>query len=231
LTSTGWSMSRPRSTPTTIFYTIMKLLWLDRHKVHVTCQMLAKLAISASFDSSTRFLMITLRILKQTTPQRTKTPVHFHASATPPEFLAPLYYDTRFLLERSRAIKCPSLPLQLAGGKRVQEALTWPGMLEHFLWSENAIWGCRRNRSHCVRNTHPWDSDGNVGALDSEDVDIVAVFDCLQSDSPTSGQEGQPPGTRLTRIKAPQLVLKPQRMGEGIMLTVRHPCVSGQFAC
>jgi hypothetical protein len=54
-----------------------------------------------------------------------------------------------------------------------------------------------------------------VGALDSDDVDIVAVLDCLQSDSPTSGQEGEPPGTRLTRIKDQQLVLKPQRMGGG----------------
>jgi hypothetical protein len=55
--------------------------------------------------------------------------------------------------------------------------------------------------------------DGNVGALDSEDVYMVAVLDCLQSDSPTSGQEGESPRTRLTRIKAQQLVLKPQRMG------------------
>jgi glutathione synthase len=88
-------------------------------------------------------------------------------------------------------------------------------MLEHFLGSESAIWGCRRNRSHCVRKRHPLYLDGDVGALDSEDVDIVAVVDCLQSDSPTSGREGEPPGTRLTRIKAQQLVLKPQRMGGG----------------
>jgi hypothetical protein len=54
-----------------------------------------------------------------------------------------------------------------------------------------------------------------VGALDSEDIDIAAVVDCLQSDSPTSGQEGEPPWTRLARIKAQQLVLKLQRMGGG----------------
>jgi hypothetical protein len=194
---------------------IIKLFWLDGHEVHVTSQTLAELAISVSFHPSTRALMITLRILLQTTPQRTISAVYFHASAIPPDFLAPLYYDTRFLLGRSRAIKCPSLPLQLAGSKKVQEALTWPGMLEHFLGSESAIWGCRRSRSRCVRNRHPWDSDGNVGALDSEDVDIVAVVDCLQSDSPTSGQEGEPPGTRFTCIKAQQLVLNPQLMSGG----------------
>ncbi|KAJ8585454.1 hypothetical protein M405DRAFT_936016 [Rhizopogon salebrosus TDB-379] len=177
---------------------IIQLLWLDRYEVHVACQTLAELAVSVSLDPSARALMIALCILYQTTPQCTKSPVYFHASATQPQFLAPLYYDTRFLQEGSRAIKCPSLPLQLAGGKKVQEALTWSGMLEHFLGSESAIRGCRRSRSHCVRSRHPWDSDGNVG-----------VFDCLQSDSPTSGQDGVPPGTRLTRIKAQQLVLKP----------------------
>ncbi|KAJ8588552.1 hypothetical protein M405DRAFT_842417 [Rhizopogon salebrosus TDB-379] len=51
-------------------------------------------------------------------------------------------------------------------------------------------------------------------ALDSEDGDVVAQLD-LQCDSPTSGQEGEPPGTRLARIEAQSLVLKPQREGGG----------------
>jgi glutathione synthase len=53
-------------------------------------------------------------------------------------------------------------------------------------------------------------------ALDSEDADIIAVLDYLQSDSPNSGQEGEPPGTRLARIIARLLMLKPQREGEGL---------------
>jgi len=36
-------------------------------------------------------------------------------------------------LERSRAAQCPSLALQLAGGKKVQEVLTRPGVLDRFL--------------------------------------------------------------------------------------------------
>jgi glutathione synthase len=31
--------------------------------------------------------------------------------------------------------------LQLAGGEKVQEALTHPGILEHFLGNESVIWG------------------------------------------------------------------------------------------
>jgi hypothetical protein len=121
LTSTDWSMSCSRSTSIIIFYIIIQLLWLDRHEVHAARQTLAELAVSVSLDLSARALMIALCILYQTTPQCTKSPVYFHASATPPQFLAPLYYDTRFLLGRSRVIKCPSLPLQLAGGKKVRK--------------------------------------------------------------------------------------------------------------
>ncbi|KAJ8584138.1 hypothetical protein M405DRAFT_884476 [Rhizopogon salebrosus TDB-379] len=64
--------------------------------------------------------------------------------------------------------------LRFAG---VQEALTRPSMLEHFLENESAY---------------------------------------LQSDSSTSGQDAQPPGTRLAPIKAQSLLmLKPQREGGG----------------
>jgi hypothetical protein len=42
------------------------------------------------------------------------------------------------------------------------------------------------------------------------------VLDYLQSDLPNSGQEGEPPGTRLARIEAQLLMLKPQREGEGL---------------
>jgi hypothetical protein len=48
-------------------------------------------------------------------------------------------------------------------------------------------------------------------ALESGDGNVVAPLDHPQSDSPTSGQEGEPPGTHLTRIQAQSLVLKPQR--------------------
>jgi len=53
-----------------------------------------------------------------------------------------------------------------------------------------------------------------MSALNSEDADIVAVLDHLQSNSPISGQ-GEPPEIRLARIKAESLVLKPQREAGG----------------
>jgi hypothetical protein len=49
------------------------------------------------------------------------------------------------------------------------------------------------------------------------------VLDYVQSDLPSSGQEGEPPGARLARIKAQSLMLKPQREGGGLNV-YREPC-------
>jgi hypothetical protein len=43
---------------------------------------------------------------------------------------------------------------------------------------------------------------GIMWALDSEDGDVVAPLDNLQSDSTTSGQEDEPPGNFFPYIKA-----------------------------
>ena len=59
--------------------------------------------------------------------------VYFRAGYTPNDYPTAAQYDTRHFLESSRAIQCPSIQLQLAGGKKVQEVLTQPGVLEHFL--------------------------------------------------------------------------------------------------
>jgi len=51
----------------------------------------------------------------------------------PNDYASQADYETRVLLESSRAVQCPGLTLQLAGAKKVQEVLTHPGMLERFL--------------------------------------------------------------------------------------------------
>ena len=37
------------------------------------------------------------------------------------------------MMERSAAIKCPTVPYQLSGTKKVQQVLAQPGMVEKFL--------------------------------------------------------------------------------------------------
>ncbi|KAG2079703.1 glutathione synthase, partial [Suillus discolor] len=171
---------------------------LEKHQIHVIRQTLTDLAVSASLDPSTHALILTSPT--NSSPHEIST-IYFRATYTPSDFPSPSYYDTRFLLERSRAIKCPSLPLQLAGGKKVQEALTRPGVLERAKWGARAL----DLTAHAADIRATW---MGMWALDSEDVDIVAALDHF----PDSGQaQGSvPPGTRLARHKAPSLVLKPQ---------------------
>ncbi|KAF9028344.1 hypothetical protein BDZ89DRAFT_1133663 [Hymenopellis radicata] len=61
------------------------------------------------------------------------TEIYYRAGYTPTDYLAKSNYDMHFLLMRSKAIKCPSIPLQLAGGKKVQQVLAQPGVLERFV--------------------------------------------------------------------------------------------------
>ncbi|OXU23570.1 hypothetical protein TSAR_006175 [Trichomalopsis sarcophagae] len=46
-------------------------------------------------------------------------------------------WEVRLLLERSRAIKCPSIQYHLAGTKKVQQQLAVPGVLERFYLESN----------------------------------------------------------------------------------------------
>lgn len=59
--------------------------------------------------------------------------VYFRALYAPSEYNTSTSWAARHHLERSAAIKCPSILLQLAGSKKVQQVLTDAGTLEHFL--------------------------------------------------------------------------------------------------
>ncbi|XP_017877007.1 glutathione synthetase-like [Ceratina calcarata] len=47
-------------------------------------------------------------------------------------------WEVRLLIERSRAIKCPSIQYHLAGTKKVQQSLAYPGALNVFVKDESA---------------------------------------------------------------------------------------------
>lgn len=117
----------------------------------------------------------------------------------PHEYPTSSHYTTRFLLERSKAIKCPTIALQLAGGKKVQEVLTQPGVLDHFLSDQDLSPGDIEE----LRKSFM----GMWGLDVSEDMltpDLEAI---------KSGKEEF--GVRKAREEALSLVLKPQREGGG----------------
>jgi glutathione synthetase len=105
---------------------------LERHSIKVVRQTLPELAISVSVDETTQVL--TVKLSTSSSPIEIST-IYFRACYTPTDFTDSSIYDLRFLLEKSKAIKCPSIPLQLAGGKKVQQVLCQPGVLERFLQS------------------------------------------------------------------------------------------------
>lgn len=130
--------------------------------------------------------------------------VYFRAGYVPTDYPTPAHYDTRFLLERSRAIKCPTIPLQLAGGKKVQEVLTHPGVVERFMdGSQTGTEG--QARAAELRETwmHMWALDDPDPC--AEGLEIEAEFQFA----------GEPRGVSLARSHAASLVLKPQREGGG----------------
>lgn len=137
--------------------------------------------------------------------------MYFRAGYTPTDFPTSAQYATRFKLERSRAIKCPSIALQLAGGKKVQQVLTKPGVLERFLCDEKR-WG------DDVLGTDPVSEVranwmGMWGLDDTEDPGGSV------GDEAARRSEGyhvtEELGTRKARELAASLVLKPQREGGG----------------
>lgn len=69
----------------------------------------------------------------------TATVVYFRAGYEPGHYHSKNEWDARLLIERSAAIKCPSIHYHLAGTKKVQQALAKPGMLNRFLSNDDQI--------------------------------------------------------------------------------------------
>ncbi|CAH0760223.1 unnamed protein product [Diatraea saccharalis] len=64
--------------------------------------------------------------------------VYYRSGYEPAQYPSSKEWDARLRVERSTAIKCPSIAYQLAGTKKVQQALAVPGVLEKFMGGGNA---------------------------------------------------------------------------------------------
>lgn len=130
--------------------------------------------------------------------------VYFRTGYVPVDYPTPIQYTTRFLLERSKAIKCPTIALQLAGGKKVQEVLTQPGVLERFLSDKR--YGEHVFGEHEINELRA--SFMGMWGLDVGEDMLTPDYTAIKS-----GQEEF--GVRKARECAMSLVLKPQREGGG----------------
>ena len=110
------------------------LTYCCRHSIHVIRQTFDELAVSAQVLPGSRILQVKLPgLLPDGAESIEISTVYFRAGYTPKDYPTPQHYSTRQLLESSVAIQCPSIPLQLAGGKKVQQVLTLPGEMERFI--------------------------------------------------------------------------------------------------
>ncbi|XP_064108450.1 glutathione synthetase-like isoform X1 [Macrobrachium nipponense] len=64
--------------------------------------------------------------------------VYFRAGYEPGQYHTEAEWEARLTIERSKAIKCPSIQYHLAGTKKVQQELARPGMLKRFLSDSEA---------------------------------------------------------------------------------------------
>ena len=63
--------------------------------------------------------------------------VYFRAGYSPEDHPTEKEWDARLLIERSLAIKCPTIAYHLAGCKKIQQVLAEPGVLEQFITSSS----------------------------------------------------------------------------------------------
>jgi glutathione synthase len=129
------------------------------HGIHVTRRTFAQLATTASISPLRALIIAPISPGLDAAPVEVSV-VYYRTGYAPKDYASSADYATRALLERSRAAQCPSLALQLAGAKKVQEVLTRPGMLERFLTpSEGAA--AVRDSWVCMWSL---DADGGAGA-------------------------------------------------------------------
>lgn len=114
--------------------------------------------------------------------------VYFRAGYTPIDYSSDTDYATRFQLEACRAVKCPSIPLQLAGSKKIQEFITHHNRLEELL------------------------PTGQLEDSLTYSDQVIALIRSTWMDMWSLDSDG---GTEKARVHANTTVLKPQREGGG----------------
>lgn len=157
---------------------------LEKHGVQTVRRSFAQLHEQASLNSSST------RELYLASPNSPNdlteiSVVYFRAGYTPSDYPSATEWETRTTIERSRAIKCPSVALQLSGAKKVQQVLTEPGVLDRFIADDEY-------------------------RLEKDEL-VTTFMKLYPLDDSALGKEAM----RLAYSQSHRFVLKPQREGGG----------------
>lgn len=129
---------------------------------------------------------LTIALPGQTSSQEISV-VYFRAGYSPTDYPDASQWATRLLLERSLAIKCPTVALQLAGAKKVQQVLCEPKLLETLLQGTSIQQHEIDQLRGSFMDMYPLDSVSEMGKR----------------------------GLELAQTKSEDFVMKPQREGGG----------------
>ncbi|SCV73872.1 BQ2448_6302 [Microbotryum intermedium] len=172
---------------------------LQTHQIHLLRIPFSQLHLYSSLDPKTSNLILTL-------PSHPQTPfeisvVYYRSGYSPDDYTTQgKEWNTRLLFERSRAIKCPTLALQLSGCKKVQQVLADPQQLARFL----DVGTASTAKEEAVVS--------RIEASSLEHEELVSSFMGLYPlDATPSGKEAY----QLALSFPDRFVLKPQREGGG----------------
>lgn len=170
---------------------------ISRHGIHVVRHTFDELQNLATLEDTTQLLKLPSP-LHPTLPADEIAVIYYRAAYTPNDYPDRSAWTTRLLLERSKAIKCPSMALQLAGAKKVQQVLCEDGVLEDFLLGDS--------------RPDVGFGKGRGSITDAQLAQMRETWTGLWPlDDSALGEEGY----KLAQNEPKRFVLKPQREGGG----------------
>lgn len=128
---------------------------------------------------------------------------YYRAGYTPTDYPSENEWNARLKIERSRAIKCPSVAYHLAGTKKMQQYLALPGQVERFIKNEDD--------AKALRNCFTGLYSLSIDDMTAQEADSVEEAKAKQTEAVEK--------VISLALKDPhRYVMKPQREGGGNLL-------------
>ena len=108
-----------------------------RHGIKTYRVTLSEIAELTAIDPGTRALLFRPRHRGVRAGPIEVSTVYFRAGYGPGDYTLPVHWAARKRIERSRAIKCPTILTQLAGSKKIQQVLCEPETVKRFLFPKD----------------------------------------------------------------------------------------------
>ncbi|KAI8335375.1 glutathione synthetase [Chlamydoabsidia padenii] len=97
---------------------------LEKHGIQLLRRSLEQVITNGKLDPVTKALIVDGHEIAVT---------YFRAGYGPEDYPSEKEWEARLTIERSLSIKCPTVAYQLVGAKKVQQVLSVPGRLEHYV--------------------------------------------------------------------------------------------------